>query len=818
MASLVSSIGRLSDGLVTGTHDPDRGHNEQNNLSHSYRELLEALPTAIYTTDAQGRITFYNQAAVDLAGRRPVAGSDQWCVSWRLFWPDGRPMAHDECPMAIALKQDRPVRGTEAIIERPDGTRVPILPYPTPLHDRSGRLIGAVNMLVDITDSKIAEQALRRLNTILEQNVEEQTEALKLTSAKLTESERDLRMLVQSVTDYAIFMLDTEGTVVSWNAGAERIKGYTAEEIIGQHFSRFYTDKDRAEGVPQRALATAVREGKFEAEGWRLRKDGQRFWASVVIDPVRDGAGRLVGFAKITRDITERRAAQQSLAESAELARGIIETALDGFVQIDDSGTVREWNPQAEKIFGWSRQEAVGKSLDTLILPTRERERHRRGVAEFLLTGVSRILDRRVQMQALRRDGKEITVELSVTSLKRGDRYLFNGFIRDLTEKLAAEEQLHHALKMETIGQLTGGVAHDFNNLLTAIIGNLEVLAAKLPDQGSAFRYLDAALRAAWRGSGLTEQLVAFSRPQEIRPKIVSVDRLMRDMTTLCQKTVGEGIEIVLGSQPNLWTCRLDPGQFEAALLNLAANARDAMDGSGRLTIAAENIAMGARDEIELPPGEYVAVSVADTGCGMSKKVIARAFEPFYTTKEAGKGTGLGLAQVYGFVKQCGGIARIKSKLAKGTTICLYFPRAKGDVEPEMPWRALPHALRGNTNVLIVEDNVELRELATELLSHLGYGTVAVGNGQDALRELQRDNSVQVLISDILLPGGVSGLDLARAARKLNPDLKILLNSGYMVDESRLALTSEAFEFIAKPFRPAELATKLSEILADREG
>jgi PAS domain S-box-containing protein len=813
MASLASSIGSPSEALILRLHEPEPGHTNEQSRDHFYRELLDALPAAIYTTDAAGRITFYNQAAVELAGRRPELGRDQWCVSWRLFWPDGRPMAHDECPMAIALKEDRAIRGREIIAERLDGTRVPILPYPTPLHDASGTLVGAVNMLVDISDRKRAEQALRRLNVVLEQHVENRTQELQETSTKLHESERDFRMLVQSVIDYAIFMLDPDGIVTNWNPGAERIKGYRADEIIGRHFSCFYTAEDRAAGLPQRVLMTAAREGKYEAEGWRVRKDGERFWASVIVDPIRDETGSLVGFAKVTRDITERREAEQAIADSAELARGIIDTALDAFVQIDDTGTVLEWNPQAEAIFGWSRQEAVGKTLARLILPTSERARHHKGLERFLRTGAARILDRRVQMQALRRDGKEITVELSITSLRRGERYLFNGFVRDLTEKLAAEEQLHHALKMETIGQLTGGVAHDFNNLLTAIIGNLEVLTTKLPERGSAARYLESALRAAWRGSGLTEQLLAFSRRQEIRPEIVNVDRLLRNIVVLCQKAVGEGVEISVRSQENLWTCRIDPGQFEAALLNLAANARDAMNGSGRLRVTADNILIGGGDDVELAAGEYIVVSVSDTGCGMSKDVLARAFEPFYTTKEVGKGTGLGLSQVYGFARQCGGIARIESKRGRGTTVRLYLPRAEGETRKERSLNDLSRAPGGNATVLVVEDHGDVREMVTEVLSHLGYSVLTAATGPEALATLQRENSVQLLLSDMVLPAGVSGLELARAARTLKPDLKILLTSGYVAEQTKADLKQSEFAFLSKPYRPAELAAKLENVL-----
>jgi PAS domain S-box-containing protein len=817
MTSFASLVGSASEAIVGFLGDPVQTNDELRNREHFYRELLEALPAAIYTTDPAGRVTFFNQAAVALAGRRPELGSDRWCVSWRLFWPDGTPMAHDECPMAIALREDRTIRGTELIAERPDGVRIPILPYPTPLHDESGKLVGAVNMLVDISDRKKAEQALCRLNAMLKQNVEERTQELEEASAKLHESERDFSMLVQSVTDYAIVMLDQDGFVINWNLGAERIKGYKADEIIGLHFSCFYTEQDRARGLPQRALATAAREGRYEAEGWRVNKDGRLFWASVIIDPVRDDAGRLLGFAKVTRDITERREAQEAMAESAELARDIIDSALDAFVQIDDSGTVLEWNAQAEIVFGWSRRDAVGKSLGNLILPPSDRARHRRGLERFLRSGVERILGRRLQMQAVRRDGKEITVELSITALRRGERYLFNGFVRDLTEKLAAEAQLHHALKMETIGQLTGGVAHDFNNLLTAIIGNLEVLATKVPERGSAARCLQAALSAAWRGSGLTEQLLAFSRREEIRPEIVSIDRLLCDIVLLCQKTVGEAIEILVHPQPKLWTCRIDPGQLEAVLLNLAANARDAMNGSGSLTIAADNIVIGPKDDAELAAGEYVVVSVSDTGCGMTKQVMARAFEPFYTTKDPGKGTGLGLSQVYGFSRQYGGTARIESKRGRGTTVRLYLPRAEGEISEHRSLNGLSRASRapGSTAaILIVEDHADVRQTITEVLSHLGYRVLTTTTGSEAVAILQQENSIEVLLSDVVLPGGLSGIELARIARELKPELKVVLSSGYVGDEARHDLARGEFSFLPKPYRPAELAAKLTEVLA----
>jgi PAS domain S-box-containing protein len=283
------------------------------------RELLDALPAAVYTTDAAGRIVFFNRAAVAFSGRVPEIGSDQWCVTWRLLWPDGRPMAHDECPMARALKENRAISGEEAIAERPDGTRVPFMAYPTPLHDASGKLVGAVNMLVDLTDPKRAEAALKQLNDTLEQRVEERTRQLTAALTRLGESEGRFRCLVEGVVDYAIFTLNPKGIVVGWNCGAERIKGYRMEEIVGQHFSRFYTAEDQQKGLPDRALTIAARDGRFEAEGWRVRKDGSRFWANAVINTIHDEAGNLIGFAKITRDMTERRAIEEQLHQAQKM-------------------------------------------------------------------------------------------------------------------------------------------------------------------------------------------------------------------------------------------------------------------------------------------------------------------------------------------------------------------------------------------------------------------------------------------------------------------------------------------------------------------
>jgi PAS domain S-box-containing protein len=641
-----------------------------------FRDLLEALPVAIYVTDADGRIVFFNQACTEFSGRTPVVGSDYWCVAWRLLNLDGTPLPHDKCPMAVALKEDRAVRGAEAIAERPNGTLVPFLPYPTPLHDADGRLVGAVNMLVDITERKKAEESLRQLNDMLEQRIEARTNQMTEAYERLRQSERRFRLLVNSVVDYAIFMLDEKGFVTNWNAGAERIKGYTSDEIIGQHFSIFYTPEDRAAGVPERVLKAARRDGRYEAESWRVRKDGRRFWANVVMDAVRDDRGEIVGFAKITRDFTERRKAEQALIESERTARGIINTALDAFVQWDQGGIVCEWNTQAESIFGWKREEAIGRPIAELLIPADGRAAFQAEFDRFLAGGQTALLGHRLQMEAIRRDGARITVELAATTLPRGEGFAFNGFIRDLTDKIVAEAAQRQALKMEAVGQLTGGVAHDFNNLLAAIIPSLELARLKLGDNPTS-KYLDSALRAAERGASLTRQLLSFARKQELAIERVEVNRLIEGICEMLPRTLGPTAQFEARLASDAGATLTDPNQLELAILNLAINARDAMPDGGVLTLSTAALdAETAHERWQLIGGDYIMIAVSDTGKGMTDEVRSRAFEPFYTTKGVGKGSGLGLSMVYGFVQQSGGSIAIDSEVGRGTTVRLFLPRA----------------------------------------------------------------------------------------------------------------------------------------------
>ena len=535
-----------------------------------------------------------------------------------------------------------------------------------------------------VFDAALRERrrAAQRMHEILQQRVSEQ-------AAALHQAEGRFRILVEGITDYAIFMLDPDGKVANWNAGAERIKGYSPAEIIGQHLSRFFNEADRQAGIPERGLAIAARTGKYEAEGWRVRKDGSRFWAHVVIDAIRDHAGVLVGFAKIIRDMTERR---------------------------------------------------------------------------------------------------------------------------------AVEEQLRQSQKMETLGQLTGGLAHDFNNLLTAIYGSIETLQRRLKgDQPELRRHIDMALRGADRAAALTQQLLAFARRQPLEPKPINLNRMVARMTDLLRRTLGESIAIETVLAGGIWWISADTNQLESAILNLAVNARDAMPNGGRLTIETANTFLDeayASVHTDVTAGQYAMIAVSDTGAGMTPEVISQAFEPFFTTK-GGKGTGLGLSSVYGFVKQSGGHVKIYSELGQGTTVKLYLPRLALEPPSEAAAEARVQPERAaHATILLVEDDDDVREYSQEILSELGYHVLAARDGAEALSQLETSDAVQLLFTDVGLPGPLDGRQLADEARRRRPKLKVLFTTGYarnaIVHQGRL---DPGVELITKPFTYAALALKLRQVL-----
>jgi CheY-like chemotaxis protein len=370
---------------------------------------------------------------------------------------------------------------------------------------------------------------------------------------------------------------------------------------------------------------------------------------------------------------------------------------------------------------------------------------------------------------------------------------------------------------MEAVGQLTGGVAHDFNNLLTVITANLDLIEARAGSDVKLRKLVDAAQRAAGRGQQLTSQLLAFARRQALRPETVCVNELITELLALARRATGEAITIELALDPALWSCQIDPAQFEAAVLNLVVNARDAMPAGGRVRIETRNITLGRRAAAAipaLPPGPYVLVSVSDNGTGMPAAVLQHAMEPFFTTKEIGKGTGLGLSQVYGFVRQSGGQVQIDSAPGRGTTVRLYLPRSDAVRERRPETSPQRRATHGSERVLVVEDDADVREVVRETLSSLGYHVFVTNNGPEALKVLEHDGPFDLLFTDLVMPNGMSGLELARAARQRCPELRVLLTSGYAPDPALSdELQAGRLDILRKPYRQTTLAMKVRAAL-----
>src|SRR5262249_42267777 len=513
----------------------------------------------------------------------------------------------------------------------------------------------------DLTERKAAEQVLHR-------------------------NEEQFRLLVQGVSDYAIFLLDTDGHITNWNLGAQRIKGYFPDEIIGQHFSRFYTDEDRAANFPEQALETVRKEGRFEKEGWRVRKDGSRFWAHVILDAIRNDDGEIIGYAKITRDITERREAQEKLEKA------------------------REFSLQSQKL--------------------------------------------------------------------------------------------------EAIGQLTGGIAHDFNNLLTAVLGSLELLRKRLPDDPRSIALLENAAQGAQRGTTLTKRMLAFARNYELKQEVVGIPELVRGMTDLLQRSVGPAFSIETRFPLSLKPVEVDTNQLELVLLNLCLNARDAMPDGGDIILAAREESISPGHSTGLAAGQYIRLSVIDTGEGMDEDTLRRAAEPFFTTKGVGKGTGLGLSMAHGFAEQTGGRLILHSRPGRGTTVALWVPVAIISAQPGAPPPAqATKALRPAT-ILAVGDDALVLMNTVAMLEDLGYTVFEAYSAKEALEILRREDSLDLVVTDQAMPK-MTGTELAKVIKNEWPDIPVLLATGYA---DRVPGDDMGLPKLTKPFFQRDLAEAIARM------
>ncbi|WP_245497893.1 PAS domain-containing sensor histidine kinase, partial [Mesorhizobium sp. M7A.F.Ca.CA.001.08.2.1] len=609
------------------------------------------------------------------------------------------------------------------------------------------------------------------------------------------------RVLVEAVTDYAIYMLDRSGTVTSWNAGAERFKGYSASEIIGQHFSCFYTEEDREAGLPSRTLETAVRDGKFVTEGWRVRRDGTPFWAHVVVDPILDPSGKLTGFAKVTRDLTERKKAEEEIRKNQEQFQRLVQGVTDyAIYMLDPEGVITSWNSGAERIKGYSADEIIGKHFSQFYTP----EDRERGRPQSALEIAAR--EGRVEREGwrIRKDGTAFWSHVVIDAIRHEDGELlgFAKITRDITERKKAQESLDqarealfHSQKMDAIGKLTGGVAHDFNNLLMAILGSLELLRKRLPDDPQLLRLLDNAVLGARRGASLTQRMLAFARRQQLDPKPVDLIGLIHGMKDLLERSLGSRAIIETKFPLSLDRVMVDESQIELALLNLCVNARDAMPGGGTIVISTRMEQVGESKEAGLAPGPYVCLSVADAGEGMDEETLARATEPFFTTKGVGKGTGLGLSMVHGMTEQMGGRLVLKSSRGTGTTAELWLPIATASSEVARgPDVLAEEAIEtASLRILAVDDDALVLLNTAAMLEDLGH-TVAEAHSAAAALRLLEEQPFDLVITDHAMPK-MTGLQLSNTIKVQWPNVPVIIATGY----AELPGTRD-IKILSKPF------------------
>jgi len=752
---------------------------------HAARELLfsaavESSDDAIVMQSLDAVITGWNPAAERLYGYsadEAIGKSTSIIVP-----PDRRDQGKDYLGR---ISRGEPIERFETVRLRKDGAPVEISLSLSPIRGPSGEIIGASGSARSLTEARRAERALQ-------QQLEERRQ--------LFDTSQDLIMIMNS-----------RGEIVQISPSSEAILGYGPDEMIGRSGVDFihpdHLDHSREE---MRALK---RGGHPKLDDTRcLHKDGREVWLSW-LGNWSDQAKR---YFFVGRDMTEARHAAASLRDSEQLARNIVETALDAFVQTDERSTILNWSSRAEELFGWRRDEALGRNAVELIVAESERERVKAGLDRFLESAEGQTLNRRRELMVRNRDGKEFRAELSVTALRRREGILFNVFYRDLTDKIASEERIRHAEKMEAVGQLTGGVAHDFNNILTVITGTIEILAdavARDPGLAAITKMID---EAAGRGAELTQHLLAFARKQPLQPREIDINSLIIDTAKLLRPTLGEQIQIESVFEDESCVAVVDPNQLTTAILNLALNARDAMPGGGKLIVETgaaylDEIYASAND---VPPGHYVLIAVSDTGSGIPSHMLARVFDPFFTSKGPGKGTGLGLSMVYGFIKQSAGHIKIYSEEGHGTTIKMYLP--PGKTPTVVAEGVMPSSIEGgHESILVVEDDRLVRDYVLAQLHSLGYVTLQAANAAEALAIVTSGKPFDLLFTDVIMPGKMNGRQLADEVLKTRPDLRVVYTSGYtenaIIHHGRL---DSGVLLLAKPYRKSDLARIIRKALS----
>jgi PAS domain S-box-containing protein len=736
------------------------------------------------------------------------------------------------CGIPIALKT-KTIAVTEEILVKE--VNRPIQVTTIPFQNSSGEwLVAEVN--IDISGRKRVEEALLKAHEELEIRVQERTAELsraneamqiEITERKraeemLRESEEKHRTIIGNIED-AYYEGDMVGNFTFFNDSLCRMLGYSRDELMGMN-NRQYTDQENSKKL-YLAFNKVYRTGNpTKAFDWEvIRKDGERRFGEVSISLMKDSEGRPCGFRGIARDITERKRAEEALRESEERYRTILENIEDGYYEVDLPGNFTFFNDPVCRLFGYSKDELMGMN-DRQYTDQENAKKLYQTFNKVYKTGEP---SKGFDWEVIRKDGTKRYIEASISLVKNptGQPIGYRGIVRDITERKRAEEenkvlqeQLRQSQKMEAVGRLGGSIAHDFNNLLTIIKGYSQLSLLDLNESDPLWGNIQEIQKATQRATDLTRQLLAFSRRQILDLKVLDLNTLLKDLDKMLRRIIGEDIELLTLLAGDLGRVKIDPGQIEQVVLNLAVNARDAMPSGGKLTIETANLELDekyAETHMGVTPGHYVRLSVSDTGAGMSQQVKEKIFEPFFTTKEKSKGTGLGLSMVYGIVKQSSGNIWVYSEPGHGTTIKIYLPRVEEDLDTLHGRDKTDFLPRGRETVLLVEDEPSVRDLAHRLLKQQGYKVLEAANGEEALRVVQEHNGeeIHLLLTDVVMPQ-MGGKKLAEKLKTLRPDIKVLYTSGYTDDAIvHQGILEHGTYFLQKPFSLKTLSHKVREVL-----
>ena len=625
------------------------------------------------------------------------------------------------------------------------------------------------------------------------------------------------RGLMEAAPD-GMVVVNQDGEIVLLNARAQKQFGYSRDELLGQKVTNIIP-----EGFAERLIADETRtaaEALAQQIGTGIelygrRKDGSEFPIEIMLSPLESAEGILVTAA--IRDITVRKDAEKHLAQMEARYRGLMEAAPDGMVVVNQNGEIVLLNVQAEKQFGYHRDELLGQNV-TNIIPEGFAARLIADALRTTAEALAQQIGTGIDLIGRRKDGSNFPIEIMLSPLESSEGTLVTAAIRDISERKQLARQLYQSQKMEAVGQLTGGIAHDFNNLLGVIIGNLDLLERLVADNEAAIKRVQTAQKAATRGADITRRLLVFSSSEQLKPSVVLLGDSIQNMIELAGHALGAEIKITNHIDASMPPLFVDPAGLESALLNLAMNARDAMPKGGSIIIESKVKNLGSSHLAvhtgDLKAGSYVCVSISDTGAGMSRETLERAFEPFFTTKPRNKGTGLGLAMVYGFVKQSGGAVRAYSELGQGTTISLYLPLTADSSQPVPAGAPKPLSAKPSGSVLVVDDEVELIEIAQAYLAEMGFTGYEAIDGASALEMIAQHSEIDLMVTVIVLPGGMNGVELAQRARTLRPGLKIVYSSGFPAE----ALAEKSLPLIDgpllhKPYQRAEFATMVRQVM-----